>query len=196
MNQGFAALRAGDVGEAEQRFTEALPIAHQLDDRVAQCYLLGGLGACAAAARDRVRAAQLLGAMEHLRIEVGATVNVGMEPALTQAINDATLALGPSRFEAESRAGQRLDRDAAVRLALRESPAPTAATGDHDPGSVLGAREVDVAKLVAEGLSNKEIGARLFISERTVETHVRNILNKLGFQSRAQIARWMADADH
>jgi predicted ATPase/DNA-binding CsgD family transcriptional regulator len=196
MNQGFAALRAGDAGEAEQRFAEALPIAHQLDDRVAQCYLLGGLGACAAATRDAARAAQLLGAMEHLRVEVGATVNVGLEPALTQATNDATSALGPARFEAEFRAGKRLDRGHAVRLALRESAPPTATTDDHDPGSVLGAREVDVAKLVTEGLSNKEIGARLFISERTVETHVRNILNKLGFQSRAQIARWMADADH
>ena len=56
----------------------------------------------------------------------------------------------------------------------------------------MGRRETDVARLVADGLSNKEIGARLFISERTVESHVRNILNKLGFNSRAQIAGWMA----
>ena len=196
MNWGFAALRSGDVGEAEQRFTEALPIAHRLDDRVAQCYLLGGLGACAAATRGQARAAQLLGAMERLRIEVGATVNVGMAPALRRATNDATRALGPARFESEFRAGHRLNREAAVRLALRESASPAANTSYHDSGSALGAREVDVAKLVAEGLTNKEIGARLFISDRTVETHVRNILSKLGFQSRAQIARWMADAGH
>ena len=49
-----------------------------------------------------------------------------------------------------------------------------------------------MARLIAEGLGNKEIGARLFISERTVTTHVGNILNKLGFDSRAQIASWMA----
>ena len=53
-------------------------------------------------------------------------------------------------------------------------------------------READVARLVADGLSNRQIGARLFISERTVDSHVRNILNKLGFNSRAQIAGWMA----
>ncbi len=58
-----------------------------------------------------------------------------------------------------------------------------------------GRRETDVARLVADGLSNKEIGARLFISERTVESHVRSIMNKLGFNSRAQIAGWIATPD-
>jgi DNA-binding NarL/FixJ family response regulator len=60
---------------------------------------------------------------------------------------------------------------------------------------VLGRRELEIARLVADGLSNKEIGARLFISERTVESHVRNILNKLGFNSRAQIAAWTAGSE-
>jgi DNA-binding NarL/FixJ family response regulator len=59
----------------------------------------------------------------------------------------------------------------------------------------LAKREADVARLVAEGLSNKQIGARLFISERTVDSHVRGILNKLGFNSRAQIASWMASSN-
>ncbi|WP_432825248.1 response regulator transcription factor [Dactylosporangium sp. CA-092794] len=49
---------------------------------------------------------------------------------------------------------------------------------------------------MAEGLSNREIGARLFISERTVESHVRSILTKLGFTSRTQIAGWLAAQDH
>jgi len=44
-------------------------------------------------------------------------------------------------------------------------------------------------------LSNKQIGARLFISERTVDSHVRSILNKLGFSSRAQIAHWIASTE-
>jgi len=49
--------------------------------------------------------------------------------------------------------------------------------------------------LVAAGLSNKEIGARLLVSETTVATHIRAIMNKLGFNSRAQIAGWMASSN-
>jgi DNA-binding CsgD family transcriptional regulator/sugar lactone lactonase YvrE len=56
----------------------------------------------------------------------------------------------------------------------------------------LSRREREVAKLVAEGLTSKEIGQRLFISERTAEGHVDQIRNKLGFRSRAQIAAWVA----
>ena len=52
-----------------------------------------------------------------------------------------------------------------------------------------------MARLIAEGLGNKEIGARLFISERTVTTHVGNILNKLGFDFRVQVASWIATTD-
>jgi DNA-binding NarL/FixJ family response regulator len=60
------------------------------------------------------------------------------------------------------------------------------------PHGGLSRREVEIAKLVAEGLTNKEIGQRLFISERTVDNHVQHVLNKLGYNSRAQIAAWAA----
>ena len=56
----------------------------------------------------------------------------------------------------------------------------------------LSRREREVAALVAEGLSNREIAERLFISERTAEGHLEQIRNKLGFKSRAQVAAWVA----
>ena len=54
-------------------------------------------------------------------------------------------------------------------------------------------RELEVADLVADGLSNPDIAARLFISVRTAQGHVENILRKLGFNSRSRIAAWVTE---
>jgi predicted ATPase/DNA-binding CsgD family transcriptional regulator len=61
------------------------------------------------------------------------------------------------------------------------------------PQGPLTVREVEVATLVAEGLGNREIGTRLFISVRTAEYHVEQIRNKLGFHSRSEIAAWITE---
>lgn len=73
------------------------------------------------------------------------------------------------------------------------SGAPVPATLPTPPplqGSALTPREDHIAALVAEGLTNRQIAAQLFLSERTVEVHVSTILRKLSFQSRATIASW------
>jgi DNA-binding NarL/FixJ family response regulator len=57
---------------------------------------------------------------------------------------------------------------------------------------VLTRRQLEVARLVAQAKSNKEIASRLRLSERTVEGHVEQICNKLGFNSRIQIGIWMS----
>jgi DNA-binding NarL/FixJ family response regulator len=54
----------------------------------------------------------------------------------------------------------------------------------------LSTREVDVGRLVANGMSNKEIAAALHLSVRTVESHVRHALGKLGLANRTQLATW------
>ena len=66
-------------------------------------------------------------------------------------------------------------------------------------GSPLSSRELEVARLVARGLTNKQIGQTLYVSERTAENHVQHILTKLGFSNRSQIAAWASrepGADH
>jgi non-specific serine/threonine protein kinase len=60
---------------------------------------------------------------------------------------------------------------------------------------VLTAREREIARLISDGLSNHDIAERLVISEGTVEVHVKHILGKLGFRSRAQVAGWFARQD-
>lgn len=194
MNLGTAALIAGELAVSKPLFAEALRIAHQVDDRVQQAYLLDALGCHAAGSGQERLAAQLLGAADAVRTGSGARIMPFLAPLVAQARASAIAALGTSRFEAEFEAGTRSSRDAAVRLALG-GPGPAAVAASDSAGAgLLTKREAEVARLVAEGLSNKEVGARLFISEHTVDSHVRNILNKLGCNSRAQIAAWMASS--
>jgi predicted ATPase/DNA-binding CsgD family transcriptional regulator len=186
---GCAALMEGDHDESGPFFVEALRIAQQIDDRVAQFYLLEALVCRAAGAGQSRLAAQLLGAGEVLRAGTGANRMAMLVPLLSQAEESVVASLGAAKFDSELNVGRMLSRDAAMKLALGQSFEAAAAPDDVDAG-LLGKREAEVAHLVAEGLTNKQIGARLFISEHTVDSHIRNILNKLGFNSRAQIARW------
>ena len=194
-NLGMVGMMSGDLDSAMSRGVEALRVARQIDNRLAQYYGLAALGWRAANAGQARLAAKLLGAAEAAGTSAGAEIMGPSLPYWAQAKELALAALGPSKFEAEFAAGDRMSRDAAVRLALGESDqGEVVAPADVAPGP-LAKREVEVAQLIAEGLSNKRIGARLFISEATVATHVRNIMNKLGINSRAQIASWMASAE-
>jgi len=192
LNRGSAALLSGDLAEAKPPLAEALTLAEEIDDWVAQLYLLDAFGCLAALSGQQRRAAQLLGAADAVRAQAGAKVIPFFLPLYSEARESAIAALGATRFAAEFEAGRHMGRDRAIRFALGE---PLHAVASASPGAdtgMLAKREAEVAGLVADGLTNKQIGARLFISERTVDSHVRSILNKLGFSSRAQIASWIA----
>jgi predicted ATPase/DNA-binding NarL/FixJ family response regulator len=195
LNLGLASLIAGDLDEARPFMIEGLRIAQRIDDRVAQFLLLDALGYHASRSGQPRLAAQLLGAARAIRSGAGAAVNAVLAPLLIEAEKSATAAIGAARFKAELDAGAQLTRDAACALALGEPAQDVDAPPEDARERLLGRRQADVARLVAEGLTNKEIGTRLFISERTVESHVRTILNKLGYSSRAQIAGWMASSN-
>jgi ATP/maltotriose-dependent transcriptional regulator MalT len=190
---GQVALMTGDIHSSKRWFVEAGRLARQIDNRLAQYYLLGVFSWFAATSGQGRLAAQLLGAAEAAGIQVGAGIVGPLPQSLEQAKVSAVAALGSAKFEAEFEGGKRLGRDAAVRLALGESDHVEAA-GPAGAGP-LGKRELEVARLIAEGLSNKQIAVRLFISDRTVATHVGHILNKLGVNSRSQVAGWMASSD-
>jgi DNA-binding NarL/FixJ family response regulator len=74
--------------------------------------------------------------------------------------------------------------------AMRADEAPPAETAPAEATSLLTPRELDVLKLVAQGLSNPDIAQRLFLSEHTVHRHLANILRKLDLSSRAAAAAW------
>ena len=100
--------------------------------------------------------------------------------------------MGDGAFEAEYATGHTLD-SAQVLAALEHKDAAAeqaqvAVSGEAV--TVLTPRELDVLKLVAQGLSNADIARRLVLSEHTVHRHLANILSKLGLSSRAAAAAW------
>ncbi len=83
--------------------------------------------------------------------------------------------------------GSSLTLEQAMQIAKGEAGHPIQPEG----WDRLSRREREVATLIAEGLSNAEIAERLFISERTAESHVGSILSRMGFRSRTQVAAWI-----
>jgi non-specific serine/threonine protein kinase len=97
--------------------------------------------------------------------------------------------MGAAGWQTEYDRGRSLGRSDVLVLALGEPP--PVIRRRHD-GLQLTRRQQEVAHLVAQGLTDREVATRLSISIRTAESHVEQILARLGFRSRAQIAAWVA----
>lgn len=165
---GAAHRLAGEYVEAERRLNLALNIFADLDTRWQSGVTLFELGELARAQGKTVFArdyfSRALTAFEEMRAAPDA---VRTREALEQASTSAF-----------------------AEVAHREqSKAEARATKEKFGG--LTPREREVADLIAQGKSNPEIALALVVSERTVTTHVSNILSKLGFSSRTQIASWV-----
>lgn len=198
---GRLAHEQGHDDEAAAWYAEALPVALQLNHPRRMAYLLEGF-AMLAASRQPERALRLAGAATALRQASGSMLPPSDRAALDRHLEPARRSLGDGRIEAAWQAGTALTAEQAVTLALRPAlPQPrstTAAppselssptTASSDP---LTAREREVVKLVARGLTNRQIAEALVVSERTAEWHVANTLGKLGLSTRAQLAVWAA----
>ncbi|HXZ70347.1 MAG TPA: helix-turn-helix transcriptional regulator, partial [Streptosporangiaceae bacterium] len=195
------ALDLGSVGQARQHLAESLRLSHSTGSRIGVARGLEAFAALAGAENRPELAVQLTAAAGALREAAGF-------PPLSGARAERYLApargLGEPAIERLWAQGLAMGSDAAVALALG---APQAAADGRDtvtlaavgtykvaglPGT-LTPRERQVAALVASGRSNRAIADELVISPATAARHVANILAKLGFSSRAQIAAWATD---
>jgi non-specific serine/threonine protein kinase len=105
----------------------------------------------------------------------------------------AITALGAASYGSFFRRGELASLDQVVTSAVGDAdelPAPVRVRAPR-PDSVLTGREHEIAGLVAEGMSNREIAGRLVISKRTVDAHIEHIYDKLGISSRVQLATWL-----
>jgi DNA-binding NarL/FixJ family response regulator len=100
--------------------------------------------------------------------------------------------MGAAAFEAEYVAGRTLDpAQALATLSRTDTTAKQARVAiSGEVVAVLTPRELDVLRLVAQGLTNPDIAGRLYLSQHTVRRHVANILRKLGLSSRSAAAAW------
>jgi non-specific serine/threonine protein kinase len=192
------ALMLGDVAQATAYGRESLPGSAALGDTSGVTMSLELLAWTAAADGDHRRAARLLGAAERQAILNGGNPFYEGEfgPAHDQCTAGARAALGDDRFDAEFRTGAAFTVAEALTYAQDDNPAqePHAGPGtppQRDELSQLTRREREIARLLADGLTNKQIAHQLLIAQRTAESHVENILSKLGFSTRTQIASWM-----
>jgi len=193
---GMVAFRRGEYDRAAGLFAESLVRAGQVRDKWIADDCLDGLAAVACARGHYEHAARMLGAADALREMLGYRPLANEHSDHDRCVATTRVGLGDAAFTAAQAAGRTmtLEQVIADALAAGESlatKAKSAAKPTEGKGAgLLTPREREVAALIAQGRTNREIAIILVITERTADTHVQNILNKLGVGSRAQIAGW------
>ncbi|WP_433337609.1 ATP-binding protein [Spirillospora sp. CA-294931] len=194
--RGLALVLKGDPQGALPEILEGLRVKRDLNDQLGMALALDMLALCRVALGDAEGGARLQGAAETARRSTEVSM-FGSHHRLLREVYaaEATLRLGEIGYQAAYEAGLRWDADDAVASALGERPPADDDEPPAEPGEaarVLTRREIEIAGLVAEGMTNREIADRLVIAKRTVDSHLEHILAKLGFTSRTQIAAWYA----
>jgi DNA-binding CsgD family transcriptional regulator len=188
-NLGYVSLAEGQAAQARQRFVDSITGYRRVGDSRGVAEALIGLGATAAAEGAAQTAVRVFAAGEAALAALGAKLWFANERDYAEWRGVARQAIDEVTFEAAWAAGTALSIDEAIALAQASGPssAPTGAAVPS-PADVLTPRERDVARLVAAGLSNRQIGEALVITEKTAANHVQRVLDKLGVHSRTQLA--------
>jgi predicted ATPase/DNA-binding CsgD family transcriptional regulator len=191
---GLAYFLLGDYPASTESSFRTLSMKHELGDGMGTAYALEGIAWIAAKQGRPARAAWLLGAADPLWELVGDRLggNAIMQSLRGEAEASCRETLGEDRYAALFREGTRTPLDQIVASAVQDADNLPVTHHDSAPASgPLTSRENEIAALVAQGLSNREIAERLVISKRTVDAHVEHIFGKLGVSSRVQLVNWL-----
>jgi non-specific serine/threonine protein kinase len=183
------ARRRGDVGEARRLLWENLELQTEIGNKQGMVECLAALAGLALDWAPAEVAVELLGAADAAIADLGAPLAPADRVDLERDQSRSRSTLDGSAWAAAQQRGSELG----IAEALSRAQALTAseiAVSRSSKGGVLSPRELQVAHLIAQGLTNRKIAEALFISDKTAANHVEHIMTKLDLRSRAQIAVW------
>ncbi len=200
INLGLASLGLGERERAMGSFEEALRMSQDMGRTPQVIETLEGMASLAGAMGKATRAAHLWGAAEAARQATGIIAFSPGELALHEPhLALASSQLGDEAWQEALAEGRAMSLEEAAQYALSEEADQSGATIGQEPSAYdepmgnLTRREQEVVRLIAQGLTNRQISTELSISERTAGNHVAKILRKLGLRSRTQIASWASE---
>jgi DNA-binding CsgD family transcriptional regulator len=192
---GRLAWMRGEYKEAVALHRDSLRLWRDRRDQGGIAISMEGLAWAASGHGQARRAARLFGAVERLREACGYPLPPSMRNPHEQSVTAVRSRLGPASFRAAWEAGRAMPLDEIMAEALEEDEFTSsqetervAAAGASGP---LSRREREVAALIAQGCTNRQIARELVITEATAAKHIEHILDKLGLSSRAQVAVWV-----
>ena len=182
----FGAIAAGDMAALRAHTVEVVALLRKLGGNYEEPGWLWWTGVALASGEGRYRSAlRLAGAADAVARRDGLQLHEHLRRQVLPWLERARVEVGSVQADRFGVEGSRLSSDELMDEALCEA--------DHRRSGPLSSRELEVADLVAGGLTNREIAERLIISPRTVESHVEHIKAKLGFARRARIVAWALD---
>ena len=187
-NLGGIAISQGEHEKASRFALENLRMAREADYKLAIQYSLLWLGFVATSRKQPAHAARLWGAVESMEETFGIRLT---RMARSATDYDGRLAVARSQldeaaWEAAWQEGQAMTPEEAIEYALEASPSTSRS---RDETALLSERELEILRLVAQGLTDPQVAEKLYLSPRTVGQHLRSIYRKLGVPSRAAAAK-------